>query len=758
MSQAMEHADQVVLSSTENSTSSTSAFQLFASLELGDVLIFFYFLVLIRQCFWTVQSNSLGWVLAVIFAVPLWWVYVYCDQSPRVRFGKSFWIVVALPILIMYLLRAAFPDRSFDVVNYHLVHSERTLTGPLFQGKDFLHSIPFSPTADTITGFSRWLLGYRLGTLINVVTIIWTAQIIDKIFRKLIVRSWYRSFAVLLVVLIENILFEISTYMVDILMLPILLQATHLTLDADEARNRKTNLIQIALLLGIGAALKFTTLAVALPLLVLSAYRVLFVSNQDSLKQKFTTLFAMGLIFVAPLVPFLIYVYRVTGNPIFPVANRFFQSPYWPTHGGWDNRWGPQTLPETLAWPILSWFYPERYTELALYAGRLSVGFIVAIVALILMWKQTKVRNLCLILITSSFLWSIAGLGYSRYGMYQDVLAGVVIAYVGATLLFGKQQSPLRKLASVLLLAVLILQSVMAVRYTLRRDWGDRPTIVQYPREYLRESREFLRDRSLSSYLSEQDKTRLAKVEAWLETSTKTSAVEVLLKPHIPVIAARQPEFFFNRHGWKQFIERVESVPPNGLYSICLTVDLPAARDVIHERGLDVGEVTTLDLPFFSHESRMSMMLIEIKLPQDQKALEDFRMAWVKAAFSDYEYRELITAVQTRSVMRVGERADMKFKVKNLGSEMWPAFGFKNFRYQVNLGSHWIGNGTTIDAAHASMKGDLAPGAETEIIVSIKAPDSPGDYSLEIDMVHEGVTWFKDRGARPLVIPVKVQP
>ena len=154
----------------------------------------------------------------------------------------------------------------------------------------------------------------------------------------------------------------------------------------------------------------------------------------------------------------------------------------------------------------------------------------------------------------------------------------------------------------------------------------------------------------------------------------------------------------------------------------------------------------------------MSMMLIEIKLPQDQKALEEFRTAWVKAAYSDYEYREEITAVQTKSVMRIGERADMKFKVKNLGSETWPAVGFKEFRYQVNLGSHWIGNGTIIDAAHASMNGDLAPGAETEITVSIKAPNSPGDYTLEIDMVHEGVTWFKDRGARPLVIPVKIQP
>jgi len=34
----------------------------------------------------------------------------------------------------------------------------------------------------------------------------------------------------------------------------------------------------------------------------------------------------------------------------------------------------------------------------------------------------------------------------------------------------------------------------------------------------------------------------------------------------------------------------------------------------------------------------------------------------------------------------------------------------------------------------------------------------PGDYVLEFDMVHEGVTWFKQRGARPLSMNVTVTP
>ena len=47
---------------------------------------------------------------------------------------------------------------------------------------------------------------------------------------------------------------------------------------------------------------------------------------------------------------------------------------------------------------------------------------------------------------------------------------------------------------------------------------------------------------------------------------------------------------------------------------------------------------------------------------------------------------------------------------------------------------------------------------ETDMKMTVKAPQKPGDYILEIDMVHEGVTWFKERGAQPLSLQVRVQP
>ncbi len=74
------------------------------------------------------------------------------------------------------------------------------------------------------------------------------------------------------------------------------------------------------------------------------------------------------------------------------------------------------------------------------------------------------------------------------------------------------------------------------------------------------------------------------------------------------------------------------------------------------------------------------------------------------------------------------------------------------------MGNHWILNGVGSEDSRAVMSRDLAPNEEIEMTMAVKAPSIPGNYILEIDMVHEGVTWFKEKGATPLSLPVRVLP
>ena len=199
--------------------------------EFGDALLFLYALVFVRQYLWIIDNNFLAWAFSVPLATLCLYFYISTKEFATEKVGRSFWLLVGLPLLLAYLLRAAFPDHSYDVLSYHLLNAERTLRGPLFGPGDFFPTaFPFNPVADTLTGISRLFLGFRLGTVINLLALIWAARVTDKILRPFVSRAWQRSACVLLVVLSETLLFEISTYMVDLLTLPLMLEATLLTM------------------------------------------------------------------------------------------------------------------------------------------------------------------------------------------------------------------------------------------------------------------------------------------------------------------------------------------------------------------------------------------------------------------------------------------------------------------------------------------------------------------------------------------------
>src|SRR5437763_1893815 len=494
--------------------------------EFGDALVFLYALVFVRQYLWVVPDNALAWPLAAPLSAVAWYFYVTTKPFAARRVGREFWLVVALPLLFVYMWRAPFPDVSFDVLNYRLLHSERSLRGTLFAPGDFFPTpAPYNPAPDTLTGLFRLALGYRLGTIVNLLALVWAAQVASKILRPFVARARLRAACVLLVVLAEHLLFEVNNYMVDLLALPLLLEATYLALrtrdDADtrtedahavkdDTRTDETDAhpvetdartnevrdahassstghaiyVHAALLLGASAALKLTNATAIAPLIVVFAYSAIFGPRRLAPKRLASTLLLSSIAFVAPLLPFSVYLWRLTGNPFFPLANGFFKSPYWPTGGGWDARWGPQGPWETLVWPVLSAFEPSRHSELAVYSGRLSIAFVVALAGLALAWRDARARLLSLVFLAGCLLWSAGGMGYSRYGLYLELLAGIVVVSVAATLFNDARRAPTRSrwrtaLASAFV-AALVAQASLACVYAYRYEWSMRGTITHW--------------------------------------------------------------------------------------------------------------------------------------------------------------------------------------------------------------------------------------------------------------------------------------
>jgi hypothetical protein len=53
------------------------------------------------------------------------------------------------------------------------------------------------------------------------------------------------------------------------------------------------------------------------------------------------------------------------------------------------------------------------------------------------------------------------------------------------------------------------------------------------------------------------------------------------------------------------------------------------------------------------------------------------------------------------------------------------------------------------DDGRASLPGEIASGQQCHVTLEISAPADPGEYVLECDVVHEGISWFADKGSEP---------
>lgn len=123
-----------------------------------------------------------------------------------------------------------------------------------------------------------------------------------------------------------------------------------------------------------------------------------------------------------------------------------------------------------------------------------------------------------------------------------------------------------------------------------------------------------------------------------------------------------------------------------------------------------------------------------------------------RAMFSGYP--DSLRAAATSSI-------DVPVTIRNAGDCAWPCRGDSAWKYAVQLGNHWLtsdGAAAVWDDARRPLQFDMDPQAEVQLILTVHAPAAPGKYLLELDMVQEGVSWFKQKSGTSAAIPVEVDP
>jgi SAM-dependent methyltransferase len=69
----------------------------------------------------------------------------------------------------------------------------------------------------------------------------------------------------------------------------------------------------------------------------------------------------------------------------------------------------------------------------------------------------------------------------------------------------------------------------------------------------------------------------------------------------------------------------------------------------------------------------------------------------------------------------------------------------------LRLGNHWLNRSARVmliqDDGRAALPDVIEPGDTSRVAITVHAPRDPGEYQLEIDVVHEGISWFGDKGS-----------
>ncbi|HEV7700640.1 MAG TPA: DUF1698 domain-containing protein [Pyrinomonadaceae bacterium] len=99
------------------------------------------------------------------------------------------------------------------------------------------------------------------------------------------------------------------------------------------------------------------------------------------------------------------------------------------------------------------------------------------------------------------------------------------------------------------------------------------------------------------------------------------------------------------------------------------------------------------------------------------------------------------------------EQITFKLTARNVGWLIWRAnLHDQGQRGTVSLGPHLMSGQhvTRFGFSRAHLDRDILPGQTADLSLTVTAPDTPGTYTIEFDMISEDLVWFEDLGS-PIV-------
>lgn len=392
-------------------------------------------------------------------------------------------------------------DMNWDLKNYHLYNPYALLEGRW--GIDLAPALQtyFNPLADipyyllatkVLAGFPRLmaaLQGLYYGVLIFFVFLI-----NREAFRD---RSNFPAITAFLATLIgisaAGVISEVGTTFNDVQGAACILGGAYLLIPrsdaADDSDRRRILLAGVAF--GLGAAVKLTFGYYAVAAIAAIA------ASRGSLRAtaRTTLLFCIGCGVCALVLagPWCLWVYHLTGNPIYPVFNALFQSEWYP-----PREYIPATNAGGSLKPFLTMlllpFTWARYNYMVItevgfrdarFAAALVAGFLMAAIMLVALAARKRVRDdvvdalplsgplrFVIAFAVSSYVVWLVGFMVLRYGFPPEVLTGTMIVATLQVIVAALLRPAVRSAAT---LALTVVIGVSLAATTIYPTWGRLP-------------------------------------------------------------------------------------------------------------------------------------------------------------------------------------------------------------------------------------------------------------------------------------------
>ena len=479
--------------------------------------------------------------------------------------------------LFYYLMKLPFPDTSHDALAAEIFLGEFAFTDTIISMKPFLPSTAaWFSLPDRVFYYFRFVLGYRLSTVINFIVICISYYKVKEVLAAFFVHIHENTYKKLgkhlcaLILCLASFSALYKEYIVvgetitkgDLFVIPLFLEC--ILLLSRKASNKTYP--YAGLLIGLSIAIKLTNVAFFLPLIVYFLYKEY--GGFKAINIAFAVIFC-----IIPILPYVSFSFLTTGNPVFPFYNNIFQSPYFPSINWKGATWGPKSIVETIFWPLYLSVNPTKTAELGFYSHSLSLGYISTFFCIMMKNKIADFKKLIpffICLVSSILVWS-ATTGYGRYMLALEVFSFLLLTVFIYTLCCNYYDKITYLVFFTCVAALASLSMSTGYLVLTRTEWSWRPSFFSSRDSYIQAAKPnfpfILYDRKATNDPVMQSK--LDSVQTWVCVDGLTG---------LATMANPNTDFIFLRHNSPSdpagFIKNYfQSHSSDGLYAIRGLVD-----------------------------------------------------------------------------------------------------------------------------------------------------------------------------------------